>query len=202
MACLKKFFIPIILLGFIVVAFSACQVAKQAKQASELANCDFRIFSVDSVNLDGVMIQNIKSVNDLNFNDFARIMAGFASPIFPLSLQVNIEGRNPNAKDAGLNRLEWILFIDENQMASGILDKPILLKANSTSIVPVRIGVDLKQVLSGKSANALINFCINLNGMGNVPTRFKIKLKPTVIVSGKALTYPGYITVNTTYSSK
>jgi hypothetical protein len=60
----------------------------------------------------------------------------------------------------------------------------------------------LKQVLSGKSANAMLNFCMNLAGVGNTPTRFKIKLKPTIIIAGTALTYPGYITVNTEYVSK
>jgi hypothetical protein len=48
----------------------------------------------------------------------------------------------------------------------------------------------------------MINFCMNLTGVGNTPTRFKIKLKPTILVGGNALRYPGYITVNTTYVSK
>ena len=87
-------------------------------------------------------------------------------------------------------------------MTSGILDKPVTIPALSSSIIPVEIGLDLKQVLSGKSANAMLNFCMNLAGVGNTPTRFKIKLKPTVIIAGAALTYPGYITVKTDYTSK
>lgn len=148
------------------------------------------------------MLQNIKSVSDLNFSDVALIMAGLASPTLPLTLQLNIEGRNPNVRVAGLNRLEWILFIDDNQMTSGILDKPITIPAKGTSVFPVQIGLDLKQVLSGKSASAILNFCMNLTGVGNEPTRFKIKLKPTIIVSGKERTLPGYITVKTEYASK
>jgi hypothetical protein len=182
--------------------FSGCEVAKQAQQASNLSNCDFRILSVENINLGGVMIDSIKSISDLTFSDFALIMAGLTSPVFPLSLQLNLEGRNPNANEAGLNRLEWVLFIDDNQMTSGILDNPFTIPANSSSILPVQIGLDLKRVLSGKSADAILNFCTNLAGVGNVPTRFKIKLKPTVIVAGTALTYPGYITVKTTYTSK
>ena len=187
---------------FIMLPFSGCNVAKQARQASDLANCDFRILSVDDVNMGGVRMQNIKSVSDLSFTDVALIMAGLTSPTFPLSLQLNIEGRNPNTRDAGLNRLEWILFIDDNQMTSGILDTPFNIPANSVSVVPVQIGLDLKQVLSGKSSGAILNFCMNLAGVGKVPTRFKIKLKPTIIVSGKARTYPGYITVRTEYAPK
>ena len=186
----------------LIFLFSGCDVARQAQQVTALVNCDFRIQSVENINLAGVELQYIHSVSDLGMGDVARVLAGFASPTFPLSLQLNLEGRNPNAKAAGLNRIDWILFIDDIQMTSGFIDKPIAIPAMGSSVIPVEIGLDLKQVLSGKSANAMLNFCMNLAGVGNTPTRFKIKLKPTIIIAGTALTYPGYITVNTEYVSK
>ncbi|MCX6306088.1 MAG: LEA type 2 family protein [Bacteroidetes bacterium] len=186
----------------LVLFFSGCDVARQARQVSNLAKCDFRIASVDHVNLAGVELQYIKSVSDLGFADVARVLAGFASPVFPLSLQLNLDVRNPNAAEAGLNRLEWILFIDDIQMTSGIVDKPFTVPPMTTAKIPVDVGLDLKQVLNGKSATAMLNFCMNLAGAGNTPTRFKIKLKPTVIIAGTAITFPGFINVNTTYTSK
>ncbi|MEI6435882.1 MAG: LEA type 2 family protein [Bacteroidota bacterium] len=181
---------------------SSCDVAKQAQQVSNLSNCDFRIRSVENINLAGISFQNVTSISDLGIADAARIMAGFASPTFPLSLQLNLEGRNPNPKEAGLNRIEWILFVDEIQLTSGFIDKPFVIPANGSAIIPVQVALDLKTVLSGKSAEALIKFCLNLAGVGKEPTRFKIKLKPTIMIAGTALTYPGYITVNTSYSSR
>jgi hypothetical protein len=149
----------------------------------------------------GVSFQNIKSIRDLNFSDLAMVMAGFSSPSFPLSLQINLEGKNPNSKAAGLNRLEWILFIDDVQMTTGILDKPFLIPANmGTAIIPVEIGMDMKQVLSGKSSEAILNFGLNLAGVGNKPSRFKIKIKPTIASNGAAIVFPGYITVKSEYS--
>ncbi len=202
MSIFYKPFILICILFTLVVSFSGCDVARQTQQVTALAKCDFRIQSVEKINLAGVELQYIHSVSDLGMGDVARIFAGFASPTFPLSLQLNLEGRNPNAKTAGINRIEWILFIDDIQMTSGFLDKPITIPAMGSSVIPVDIGLDLKQVLSGKSANAMLNFCMNLAGVGNTPTRFKIKLKPTIIIAGTALTYPGYLTVNTEYVSK
>jgi hypothetical protein len=192
----------LLLCAVLVFTFTRCDVARQARMASNLANCDFRINSVDHVVLAGVELQNIRSVSDLGISDVALILGGFTSPVFPLSLQLNIEGRNPNPKEAGINKLEWILFIDDIQMTSGIVDQPFIIAPNSTSAIAVQVGLDLKQVLSGKSANAMLNFCMNLTGVGDKPTRFKIKLKPTILVGGTALRYPGYITVNTTYASK
>ncbi len=167
-----------------------------------LAKCDFRLVSVEDVNIAGVMIQNIKSLSDLGFLDMAKIMALLVSPTVPLSLQLNVEGRNPNTEQAGLNRLEWILYIDDVQMTSGIVDRPVTIPANNgTAIIPFQIGLDLKQALQGRSAEALLNFCMNLSGAGDMPTRFKIKLKPTIIIGGTPVSYPGYITVKTDYSN-
>lgn len=199
---IRKLIMPVALFLVLSMLFTGCEVTRQAKLASNLANCDFRIRSVEKVNLAGVELQDVKSVSDLGISEMAQIMAGFASPMLPLSLQLNLEGRNPNATDAGLNRLEWILFIDEIQMASGILDKPFTIPALGTTNIPVDVGLDLKPVLSGKSGTIMLNFCMNLAGVGNTPTRFRIKLRPTIMVAGRALKYPGYITVNTTYSGK
>ena len=199
---LKKLFIPLFFAGLLLLPFSGCEVTRQAKLASNLANCDFRILSVEHVNLGGVSLQNIRSAKDLSFSDVALLMAGLTSPVFPLSLQLNLEGRNPNPTEAGLNHLDWILFIDDNQMASGILDQPFSIPPKGLTRVPVQIGLDLKPFLSGKSAEAILNFGMNLAGVGNAPTRFKIKLKPRIIVGGTTLRYPGYITVNTTYNSR
>lgn len=171
--------------------------------ASNLVNCDFQIRSVENVNLGGVNFQYIHSISDLGISDMARLLAIFASPSFPLSLQINLVGRNPNASPAGLNRLEWILFIDDVQMTTGILDKPFVIPANNgTAVIPVAIGMDLKQALNGESAQALINFAMNLAGIGNKASRIKIKIKPTIMIGGSAITYPGYFPVKTEFTGK
>ncbi len=192
------FFFPLVL----ILLFQSCDVAKQAQYSFLLAQCDFRIRSVENVNIAGVMVQNIKSISDLGFADMAKIMAALTSPIVPLTLQLNMEGRNPNDKPAGLNRLEWVLFIDDIQMTTGILERPLTIPANNgIAIIPVQIGLDLKQVLTGKSAEAILRFVMNLAGAGGEPTRFKIKLKPSILIGGMPISYPGYITVKTEYSN-
>jgi len=190
-------------LSILVSPFQGCKVTEQARMASNLVNCDFQIRSVENVNLGGVNFQYIHSISDLGISDMARLLAIFASPSFPLSLQINLVGRNPNASPAGLNRLEWILFIDDVQMTTGILDKPFVIPANNgTAVIPVAIGMDLKQALNGESAQALINFAMNLAGIGNKASRIKIKIKPTIMIGGSAITYPGYFPVKTEFTGK
>ena len=188
----------------LVIAFLpdlGCDVTQQAQHATNLAKCDFRISSVENINLAGIYIQNINSIKNLNLTDAAMIMAAMGSSTFPLSLQLNFEGKNPNSTVAGLNRLEWILFIDDIQMTSGMVDKAFAIPPNNgTEIIPIQVGMDLKQALKGKSLDAIVNFGFNLAGVGNKPTRIKAKLKPTIMIGNYPLSYPGYITVNTEFS--
>ncbi len=185
----------------IATLLSACGISRQTQQAASLANCEFKIVSAENISLGGVSLQNIHSVSDLNLGDMARLMAGVASPVLPLTLTLNLQGRNPNSKPAGMNRLEWIFFVDDVQMASGILEKPFLIPPNNgTAIIPVDVGLDLKKALTGESSQAMLNLALNLSGIGNKPTRFKVKIKPSIVVGGSTLNFPGFITIKTDYA--
>jgi hypothetical protein len=178
-----------------------CDVAQQAQQATNLINCDFRVLSLENINLAGINIQNKTSIKSLNLGDAAKIMTAVGGNTLPLSFKLNFEAKNPNISTAGLNKLEWILFIDDIQMTSGSVDKAFSIPPNNgTAVIPIQVGIDLKQVLKGKSLDAIINFGFNLVGVGNKPTRIKAKLKPTIMIGNYPLTYPGYISVNTEFS--
>lgn len=184
-----------------VMPFQGCDVARQTQRATNLGKCDFRVLSAENINLAGINIQNSSSIKNLNLMDAANIMAAMGRSTFPLSLQLNFEARNPNNTAAGLNKMEWILFIDDIQMTSGTVDKAFTIPPNNgIAIIPIQVDMDLKPVLKGKSLDAIVNFGFNLAGMGNNPTRIKAKLKPTIMIGNSPLTYPGYISVNTEFS--
>jgi len=182
--------------------YQGCDIAQHAQRASNLVNCDFRILTVENIRLAGINIQKMSSIQKLNMLDAAKIMTGAASGSFPLSFQLNLEGRNPNSSPAGLNKLEWLLYIDDIQMTSGVLDRAFTIPpGNGTAQIPLQLNFDLKQVLRGKSLDAIVNFGFNLAGAGNKPTRIMIKLKPTIMIGNYALSYPGHINVKTEFTS-
>jgi len=182
--------------------FQRCDVVNQATQAMNLVNCNFRIKSVDNLTLAGVNVQQITDVKQLSLTDAAKLMAAVIGNNFPLSFQLNFEAKNPNASTAGMNRLEYIIYIDNTQVASGNLNKSFSIPpTNGTAIIPMQITTNLKEILTGESAKSIVNFGLNLAGAGNEPTRFMVKLKPSILINGQSLSYPGYITVRTKYGS-
>ena len=80
---------------------------------NNLTKCDFRLESVQHLNLAGVNVQNVKKVSDLNMLDAANLAAAISSQKFPLDFTLNIEAKNPNTAAAGMSQIDWILLIDD-----------------------------------------------------------------------------------------
>jgi len=191
----------IALINFLVF-FASCDVMQQVSQINNLTKCEFRIESVQHLNLAGINVQNINQLSDLNIFDAAKIAAALSSQQFPLDFTLNIEAKNPNTSAAGMTRIDWILLIDDIEMTRGIQDKQVTIPANNgIAFIPMQMHVDLQKALSGKSADAIINFALNLSGNGNKPTRFTLKMKPTITVGGIPITYPGYLNVKNEFGT-
>ncbi len=186
------------------IAFSACDILDQARQVAMLSKCEFRLSSVDQLKLAGVNIQQVKKLSDLSLLEAAKITtAAVSGSSLPLNFTLNVEVKNPNAGTAGLTKLDWILFIDDIQMVSGVNEQRVQIPGNGgTGTIPLTIGVNLKEVLKGKSGDAIANFGLNLAGAGNKPTRITLKAKPTIMVGSQYIAYPGYLTVQNEFTSR
>lgn len=184
----------------VMLFMSSCDVLQQVSQMANLTRCQFRLTEVQQLTLSGINIQNIKKTSDLNIMDYGKLINAVATNNFPLDFVLNLEAKNPNPSPAGMNKLEWILFIDDIEMTRGNLNRQISIQGNNgVSVIPLNMHFDLKKVLANKSADAIVNFAMNLAGAGNQPTRFMLKVKPTINVGGVDLAYPDFINVKTSF---
>lgn len=196
-----KIALTLFLFSSCIILTNSCGVVQQAQQMTNLVNCDFRISSVQNVTLAGVAIQNAQNIKNLNLIDAGRIMAAVAGSSLPLTFVLNIEGKNPNTSSAGMNKLNWILLIDDIQMTTGsVNDRFTIPPNNGTALIPIQVSVNLKEVLQGKSLDAIANFAFNLAGVGNRPTRITAKIQPTIMIGQTPMTYPGYFAINTNFN--
>ena len=183
---------------FTLIAITSCGVVQQVQQIASFAKCDFKLNDVQNIRIAGISVQNYKGSADLNFGDAARLAAALTGSTLPLTFNLNIEAHNPNGQVAGLNRLEWILLIDDIEMLNGVNEEPVSIPANGSTIIPLRMNIDLRKALSGKSGQSLLNFGFNLAGANGEPTRIKLKAKPTILIGKFPVAYPGYITITST----
>ncbi len=180
---------------FLLLTITSCDVVKQVQQAQNFVTCSFRLKEVQDVRLAGVSVQNKRGAADLNIGDAAQLAMALTGKTFPLTFNLNVEAKNANRAEAGLNRLDWILIIDDIEMVSGTNEEVINIPANGSSVFPLKMNVDLKKVLNGKSGQSLLNFGLNLAGANGEPTRIKLKAKPSIMIGNRLVAYPGYITI-------
>jgi hypothetical protein len=163
---------------------SGCSTLRQVQEAQNFTRCQFRLKTVDGIRVAGIDVQNIKSKSDLNLLDAGRLGLAIAGNTLPLTLRLNVEAQNPNSNNAAMNKMEWTLFIDDVQMVAGALSNRVEIPQSATTTVPLDVSVDLLKVLSGKSAETISNFAFNLAGENAKPTRFMLRMKPTINILG------------------
>ncbi len=175
---------------------------KQLQELSNLAKCEFKLKTIENIELAGVKVQNLSNISQINILDIAKLTTAYMSKNIPLSFNLNVDAKNPNPGTASITQLDWILQIDDIDMTRGILNQKYSIAPNGgVATIPMNMNFNLFDVLSGKSKDAIINFGLNLAGAGNTPTRVALKTRPTINVGNFPLQYPGYITVKNTFTS-
>ena len=190
------------ILSISIITASLLNSCSFLKEVTTLGKCEFRTTTLENPELAGVDVSRIGSFSDIGFTDMAIITASILKGDLPLDFTLNIEARNPNPATAALNRLEYMAYIDDVQIATGALNERIEIPANGgVAKIPLQLHTDLIDLMKGDSRQAIVNFGLNLADAGNKPTRVSIKVKPTILVGAIEIAYPGYFTVKYDFSS-
>ena len=190
-----KIILVLLILTFVV---GCCQY----KELKTFTKCEFKLDRVENLKLAGVDIQNVKKLTDLHFLKAGKITSATLQGKLPLEFTVFIKAKNPNSKNAAINKLEWIAFIDDVELLNGVMEKRIEISADGgTADIPLEVRTDLKEVFSSESATALINLALNLVDLSSEKSKIGVKIKPTIKVGKKYISYPGYIKLKKKFSS-
>lgn len=182
--------IALLLIAFVIIP--GCDILQQM---ITFTKCEFKMNSLTDARLANIDVQTKNSFKDLTFMDAANVTKALLSGKLPLTFNLNIEAKNPNTSAASMQKMEWKAFIDDVEMAAGVMDQKVAIPPGGSQVIPLTVAIDLKKALSGKSKDALLNFGFNLAGAGNYPTRVQLSIKPTIYVGSFALAYPGYFTL-------
>ena len=192
-----KLFISFLLAG--ILTLQSCDILQQMVTFTK---CEFKMNSLTDTKLVGVDIQNKNSFSDLSFMDAANATRTLLGGELPLTFNLNIETKNPNASTASMQKMDWIVYIDDIKITTGFVDQQISIAPGATQNIPIAIKLDLKELFNNKTKTALLNFGFNLADAGNYPTRVKLDIKPTINVAGIPLEYPGYFSLKKEFGSQ
>jgi hypothetical protein len=184
----------------IVGILAGCGVGRQVSDAKTFGDCKYDIGSVDSVYLAGIDVREFKNIRSFSDFDLARypgLAMGLLKKNVPLDLRVNVDITNPTKKRAAINQLEYKVLLSDSEIFNGYMNQLIeVLPGTGSTRVPVRLSTNAYQLITNdKTRDQFINMILSLTGKSGVkPTKFTVKVRPTLDVAGKQINYPGYIT--------
>ena len=190
---MKKITFILVLAGTILL--SSCELINgslgQFSDIANLRNCEFNLKNVNNVSVAGVNLKNITNGN-ISATDVIKLVAAYQNKSVPLSMNVNINVKNPTEQQAAMSALDWILAIDGTDMASGVNNRSYTITPKATTTVPLGVNADLGQLFSKKGVDALKNFASSFNSDGT-SSKVGLRIKPSLNVGSQQVPFPDYI---------
>ena len=184
---------------FLLILIASCS---QLRQMANLRKCQFRIQSITGTRLAGVDIQRIQGFSDLKFADAAKATSAFLLGNLPLEFNLGLQVRNPNTETAAMNKFDWIAMIDQTEILEGTSSQRVEVTSNGgLALIPLRIRVNLKQILNRFTKKQVMDFGMGLADSQNKPVRVALKLKPSIMVGQRAIAYPGWFTIKREFTA-
>lgn len=193
-----KIFRPILPL-MILFMLPGCSILSEL---TAIKNCEFSFHSAQDPVVAGINLMEVQSFSDLSFIQGQKIVSNVMQKKMPFGITVNIEAKNPGIVNASVNQIEWIAYIDDIEISTGIIEDRIQIPANGgTAMIPLRVETDIFRYIEGDNPKTMLNFALNLIDAGGQPTRLSMKIKPSVYIGGTLVSSPNYFTISKEFTS-
>lgn len=181
--------------------FQSCPAVTNA--LANLQRLQFKLDGLSNFRLAGVSLAGKSSITDFSAFDALALTRAFGTNQFPAEFILNVAAVNPNDGKGGsressalLQGLEWRLLIDDKETIHGNIDAPVEIPGTGQStIIPVRISLDLYKFFGSKGYDNVINLALALGGAKGSTSRLKLDARPTISTPIGPLAYPNRITI-------
>ena len=185
----------IIILSTILFMYS-CDVVQQIGGAYNLLQCKYDYNSIDNIQIAGINLGKGKSVSVLQIASLTTILSGGTLQNIPLSMVINLDVANPNEKaSAFLNGMDYEIELNDMELTSGKLDTPVRIEPGESQVVPLSIGVDLKNLMNRYSKEKVSGEMSRFIGITPGETKVTVKLWPKVLIGNTPIKSPAHIPV-------
>lgn len=194
----------IVLICLTVMTVMGCGVNKQAQQIKALENCRYRIVSAENLSVAGADVKKIVSGQDINLASLPGLAFGLLRRDVPFRARLNMEISNPSGNLAAINQFEYKVLINKQELANGFVNQQVSIPAGQSVVVPVDLNVNVYQFISNQKVMSEISDFLRggANGGSERKGLVTLKIRPSIMVGGVLVKYPGFISIDKEVSSK
>lgn len=187
----------------LIVGLGSCSVNKQAQQIKALEKCDYRLLDATNISVAGTDIQKLIKGNNIDLTGLPSLALGYLRKDIPLRANLNLEISNPSNTLAAINNFDYIILINKQEIANGTVDQRVSIEAGQTIRVPVQLNTNIYKFLVDGTVMSDITEFLKANSSGTEKKGMvTLKIRPSIMVGGGLVKYPGYITIDKEVSSK
>jgi len=177
----------------VLVVLASCGVNRQTREIKALGKCKYDLKSIDSIYVAGVALNRIINQNTIDLSSAPSIALGLLRQNIPFEGRVNLEIDNPTANRAAINQFEYIVLLQQKQLAEGVVNQKVSIEAGQTTVVPVTLKANVYELLTNGQLDQTLRALKSDKDDAGLLT---IKIKPVIYVGSTAIKYPGYITID------
>jgi LEA14-like dessication related protein len=181
------------------VTLFGCGVNRQAQQIKALEKCTYSVVSASNISVAGTDVKRLMNNQDINLGSLPALAFGLLRKDVPLRATLNMEIANPAGNLAAINQFEYKILINNQELAEGFVDRQVSIAAGQSVVVPVAVNVNVYQFISNTRVMSEISDFLRGGDRKGLVT---LKIKPSIMVGGALIKYPGYITIDKEFSSK
>ncbi|RZL40856.1 MAG: hypothetical protein EOO93_30645, partial [Pedobacter sp.] len=179
----------------LVVGLGSCSVNKQAQQIKALEKCDYKLINASNITVAGTDVQKIIKGSNIDLSSLPSLALGYLRKDIPLRANLNLEISNPSTTLAAINNFDYIILINKQEIANGTVDQRVSIDAGQTTRVPVQLNANIYKFLAdGNILSDITDFVKAANGGTEKKGMVTLKIRPSIMVGGGLVKYPGYIT--------
>ncbi len=184
---------------FLAVVLFGCSAQRTLESLSKL---EFKIDSVSDFELLDMSVSGKNALGDFSPTELLKLVPAFSRGNLPASFTLNVAVQNPNTRDGfsdylGLEivSLPWEFYFNDRQILSGDISSPIQLHGNSaTKIIPIKISLNILEIVNKKNINDLLGTVLNFEGKGST-SKISLYAKPVVGTILGNINYPEKIKI-------
>lgn len=181
----------------------SCGVNKQAQQIKALEKCTYKIISANNITVGGAELKNIVNAENINLASLPGLAFGLFRKDVPLRGKLNLEISNPTGNDASINEFEYKILINNQELATGLVNQMVNVARGSKTVVPVDVNLNAYQFISNKKVMDEVSKFLQA-GPNDQEQKglLTLKIKPSIHVGNAIVKYPGFISIDKEISSK
>lgn len=193
----------IIMICFLAIGLSSCGINKQAQQIKALEQCDYKLNDINQITIAGTDVKKLINDQSISLVNLPALALGFLRQDIPLRASLKLEIINPSNSLAAINNFDYIILVNRQELVSGTVDQRVSIEPGQSTTVPLQLNANIYQFLSNqKILEEVTAFLTSAKNGKETKGLVTIKIKPSIMVGGNLVKYPGYITIDKEVSSK